>query len=91
MSLPKIALASLVVNLASHPAVYFLFPRIADEYGITFGWYVLYAEVFAVAIEGLLLWRVFRVKAMAAFSISLAVNLCSWLIGGEVLRWYLNR
>ncbi len=86
----KILRISLVVNLLTHPLVFLVFPQIADHYGITYGWYVLYAESFAFIVECLALCIVFKTPVFKSIQSSLAANLFSWLIGGEIVQYFLK-
>lgn len=88
LSTQKILLAIVALNLLSHPIVYFVFPELADQYGVSFGEYVLIAELFAPLVEGLALWKVFKIPARRAWMIALAANVFSWLVGGEFVQLF---
>jgi hypothetical protein len=89
-SILKILRVSLVLNLLTHPLIFLVFPRIADEQGITYGWYVLAAESFALVVEWLVLWRAFKSPFLISLWIAATANLFSWLIGGEIVQYFMH-
>lgn len=50
-------LVTLVLNLATHPVVWFVLPKVFGDDAVH---YVLVAEAFAVTVEGVVLWLIAR-------------------------------
>lgn len=73
--------AILLVNLATHPIIFYAFPEVLSRMSATYGTYLLAAEIFAPVVEALILWKGFRLPPLRAFTISIATNLISWWIG----------
>ena len=68
----------LYANLASHPAVWFIFPAL----GLTFPRMVLAAEAWAVVSEAVFFWLAFqRVDARRAVGVALLANGISFGLG----------
>ncbi len=78
---PKRLLAIVVVNLATHPIIFYIFPLILSRFDATYSTYLLTAEIFAPVVEALLLWKLFKLSPSKAFSIAIAANLISWWLG----------
>lgn len=71
-------------NLASHPAVWFVFPNLGLSYSST----VLAAELWAVASEAILYWLVLsNVRLGPATGVSLVANGGSFGIGLLLRAW----
>jgi hypothetical protein len=71
-------------NLASHPAVWFVFPKL----GMSYSTMVLAAELWAVASEAIFYWLVFSgVKLVPAAGVSLVANGSSFGIGLLLREW----
>jgi hypothetical protein len=86
MSLPRKLLAILGCNLATHPIVFFLIPRLVDHFNGRFVDSLVIAEVFAPVVEALLLWKLLRLSAGRATLTSMAANLCSWSVGVYLIK-----
>ena len=77
--LPRRLVLVAFANLASHPAVWFVFSQVLL---IGTASYLLVAEGWAVASEALFYWAAFRgLPVRRAIGISLAANVASFLIG----------
>ena len=78
-SRPRLLILLLFANLASHPAVWFIFTQLL----LIGTWeYLLVAEGWAVAAEALFFWVAFPgLPARRAIAVSLAANAASVLIG----------
>jgi hypothetical protein len=77
-SLPRRASAVLLANVASHPAVWLIFPRL----GLGWGLAVLLSEIWAACLETWLYLLVFREgKFRSAALLSLAANATSFGVG----------
>ncbi len=79
--LPQILKQIFVLNLATHPIVFFAFPYFLEKMGSDVFTYIWTAELFAFTIEALILkfhyhycWR----KALGASGLA---NLFSWTVG----------
>lgn len=77
----EILLLILGLNLATHPIVVFVMPRISLMLGQSSLFDVSSSEVFAPVVEALLLWRVGRFPMVWAIPVAIAANLCSWWLG----------
>lgn len=84
--LRQILFISLVLNLATHPIVCFLFPVLADILRMNYDQYLILAEVFAPLVEFLLLRFVFKFSMQRSLLVAVAANLVSWLIGSRILH-----
>lgn len=84
-SFKKILRISLILNLATHPAVIYGIPRIVTFFGGHEGHCTLIAEAFAPLVEATLLTLIWQVRPMRAVLSSVSANLFSWLFGGWVL------
>ena len=70
--------AVLLVNLATHPLVWFLFPGVAARYAVR----VALSEVWAVGAETGAYWTVWpALGARRAFMTSLLANAASFIVG----------
>lgn len=72
-------IATLILNLATHPMVSFGIPYLmrGEDYYLC----LWVGEVFAPALEGFLLGYVWKVKWTRAVSIAILANLVSWWVG----------
>ena len=73
--------AIFLVNLATHPAVTWIFPWIFAQTSLLTRDYLLVSEFFAIVVEAALLIRPFRISVNWAFFISCCANLFSWWTG----------
>jgi hypothetical protein len=79
---PQTILAQIVgLNLATHPAVYFVLPALAEKQGWTLLTQASISEAFAFITEALLLRAVWHYPLRSAVAASLLANLSSWWIG----------
>lgn|GEM_PF-2347534 len=83
----RLTLAVVVINLLTHPAVWFFWPWVLSsgffQGQVSFGAYVAIAETFAPTVEALALWKMgipFRRAVWAA----ICANLCSWGVGAWI-------
>lgn len=67
-------------QLASHPAVWFVFPKLGLSYQMTIVW----SEIWAVVCEGALYHLVSSIPPIRAFTVALAANLVSFGVGLSV-------
>ncbi len=65
-------------SLITHPMVWFIFPQIRDEAGMSYGEYLLMAESYAYGVEALYYYA-FRIKHPILLSV--IANSCSFLTG----------
>ena len=70
-----------LANLATHPAIYFLFPFIFASVQLSYLSYMAAAEFFAPAVETLLLVYCWKVPAKRAILGIILANLFSWGVG----------
>lgn len=80
-NMPKILLVNLVINLATHPIIYLLMPIIFLRFDMNYLQYLVIAEIFAPAVEAILLSRVFKISWKTAVAAALVANLFSWTAG----------
>lgn len=78
-SLRQILLINLVVNLATHPIVFFGIPLLLING--TYLQYLIIAEIFAPAVEAWLLFQIFKIRPGRAILAALLANLFSWGVG----------
>lgn len=76
---------TLVLNLATHPAVIFLFPYLFLGHETRF--MVLWAELFAIGLEFAILWRYYRYLLFRSLKLAVAANLFSWWLGTYAVRF----
>jgi len=79
--LKRLPLTALLLNLATHPMVYFGFPKLSQILALPYAQMLLAAELFAPTIEAFLLIRYFQWTKVQAISASIFANLASWWIG----------
>ena len=73
----RLALLLIFANLATHPAVWFIFPQLPLGY-----WAATFlSEIFAWLAEALFYGLVFRVSAVRALAVSLVANAASYGAG----------
>lgn len=77
----KIVEQILVLNLATHPIVFFVFPYVLEKAGSDIFTYIWTAELFAFAIEAILLKFRYRYSWKMSFLTSGLANLASWSAG----------
>jgi hypothetical protein len=73
--------AIFIVNLATHPVVTWGFSWGFSHSNFLVRDYLLVSELFAIAVEGFILMKFFRVGSLKAFSVSFVANLFSWWVG----------
>ena len=72
-----ILFGGVLASAATLPYIWFVFPAFITHHGM----YVFAAESFAVCTEAVILWFLFSLSCTRSFSLSLACNLCSWMLG----------
>lgn len=72
---------NLIINLATHPIVYFGFPLLFSKLQYNYFQYLVVAEIFAPAIEALLLKKIYHFSWKIAITAAVLANLFSWTIG----------
>jgi hypothetical protein len=83
-SWPRLLVLILFANLASHPAVWFIFTQLLL---IGTAEYLLVAEGWAVAAEALFYWAVFRgLPARRSVLVSFVANMASFLLAELLAR-----
>ena len=81
-SFGKTLAANSLLNLATHPIIFILFPIILPKLGeFNYLNYLVAAEIFAPLVEAILLAKVFKLKIGWAVVSSVAANLFSWSVG----------
>ncbi len=70
-----------LANLATHPAVVFLVPRLAARYRWHAYASVLIQETFAPLLEALIAKKMLRIGWIAALALAFSANLFSWWVG----------
>jgi hypothetical protein len=85
VGLPRLVLMLVFANLATHPAVWFVFTQLFLV-GTTA--YLVAAESWAVAAEALFYWTVLpRVPVRRVVAVAVAANAASFLVGRAVNAW----
>lgn len=78
----KTCVANTLLNLATHPIIFILFPMILPRLGeFNYLNYLVAAEIFAPLVESILLAKVFKLKIGWAVVSAVAANLFSWSVG----------
>ena len=77
----KVLEINLLVNLATHPFIFLLLPVLLSKTEATYLDYLLTAEVFAPAVEALLLAKAYKIPPWLSVLAAVAANLFSWSIG----------
>ena len=85
MTLRRMLMAIVTINLATHPMVVFGFPALFAAHGRPLGEAMLGGEIFAPVTEALLLGWAFEVPWRRAWIGAVAANLCSWWLGSLAL------
>ena len=73
--------AILICNTITHPMVYFFFPWIFSVMKLEYKFYLLFAEVFAPAVEALFLVTIYTQRVKRAMVFMALANLFSWAVG----------
>jgi hypothetical protein len=73
--------ADLVLNLATHPIVFFIIPMVLAVFQATYMQYLFIAEIFAPVTEALILYYFFKLSLRRAFAAAILANLFSWSVG----------
>ena len=81
LTLIQILKQVLVLNLATHPIVFFVFPYFLEKTGSDIFTYIWTAEFFAFAIEAMILKLYYRYSWRSAVWASGLANLFSWSVG----------
>jgi len=71
----------ILLNLATHPIVTWLFPWVLAKWGSTYGTSIVIEENFAWITEGLILIGFYRYSWRRGFSLSFFANMTSWWLG----------
>ncbi len=77
----KIIEQILVLNIATHPIVFFVFPYVLEKAGANIFTYIWIAEYFAFAVEAIILKFRYRYSWKLAIQTSGLANLFSWTAG----------
>lgn len=80
-NIPALLKMNSVLNLATHPAVFFVIPIILTELNATYLHYLLVAEIFAPVIEALILHKFYKLGLGRSFAAAVCANLFSWSLG----------
>lgn len=79
-------LASIVlVNIATHPFIFLVLPKLMVNTQMSYSAYALIAETFAPLTEGLILSVWLRQGFVRGLAIAIAANLFSWTVGAIVV------
>ncbi|MEZ4750910.1 MAG: hypothetical protein R3B54_09900 [Bdellovibrionota bacterium] len=83
---PTSRLVAVVIclNLCTHPLAILGFPQFFALAGFTKLTALLFTELFALLVEGLVLWKVLQISPKASFAASFTANLFSWELGGLI-------
>ena len=81
MTLRRMLMAIVTINLATHPMVVFGFPALFAAHGRPLGEAMLGGEIFAPVTEAMLLLWAFDVPSRRAWIGAVTANLCSWWLG----------
>ena len=71
----------LILNLATHPIVFWVIPFVFNYFSLNALSYIVTAEMFALIIEMFILKFAFKVSWSRSFVASLCANLFSWSMG----------
>lgn len=74
----------LIANLATHPLVYLAFPRVFGAFTLSYASYLTFSELFAPALEVLILWRFAKAGLPRAVLLIVWANLFSWWVGSSL-------
>lgn len=72
---------NLILNIATHPMVFFGFPYLLAFFDADYRTYLVVAEIFAPLTEALVLILVYKISWARAFTVATIANLISWGIG----------
>ena len=61
-NVPVILKMNTVLNLATHPVVFFIIPLILTQLNATYLHYLVVAEIFAPLVEALVLFKVYKIS-----------------------------
>lgn len=75
---------TIILNLATHPLVLWVFPLWGEIYGLNMLQTTTFSELFALIVEALLMFYLFRFSWRIAFTTSLLANLASWWLGAYI-------
>ena len=79
--LPKIIFLNFILNIATHPMVFFGWPSLLSLFDANYLTYLVIAEIFAPTVEAAILVAVFKMNLRQAVIAGLSANLLSWSIG----------
>ncbi len=79
--IPKILEINLVVNLATHPIIFFIVPMIIMQFKATYLHYVIVAKIFAPVVEAVILFYFYKITFRKAALSAVCANLFSWAVG----------
>lgn len=80
-NIPTILKINSIVNLATHPIVFYIIPLILMQLNSTYLHYLITAEIFAPLTEALILYRFYRLSPGRALIAAICANLFSWSLG----------
>ena len=80
-NIPTVLKINAVLNLATHPIVFFVIPIILAYLGATYLHYLAVAEIFAPLIEALILFRIYKLSLGRSLTAAICANLFSWSVG----------
>jgi hypothetical protein len=78
---PRLLIQIVILNLATHPIVFWLVPWLFEKAHQTTGVYLLLGELFAFGVEALILRKWARYPWSLSIVTSVAANLTSWWVG----------
>lgn len=79
--IPKILEMNFILNLSTHPVVFFVIPYILMKLEGNYLNYLVVAEIFAPLTEALILTYVYKINVRFAFTAAILANLFSWSVG----------
>jgi len=80
-SMLKILWINFIINVATHPFIFLMLPSLLVRFEFSYLQYLVIAEIFAPAVEAVLLNRFFKLSWSRAITAALVANLFSWSIG----------
>lgn len=80
-NIPTVLQINTVLNLATHPIVFFVIPIILTNLGANYLHYLATAEIFAPLIEALILFRIYKLSLARSLTAAISANLLSWSVG----------
>ncbi len=75
----------LILNLATHPLVTFVFPMFGQGLGLNMASAIVLKETFAPLVETLILRRGSNLSWSEAAALAVAANLFSWWLGAYIV------